>query len=281
MSKKTKELYENIYKDNFSFGKNREDFLTKLSDEKIENAKKYLIKFMWWEENIRWKTIIDFGSWSWLMSLGFYLLWAKKIVSVDIDEDSIYCTNVLKKKYYKEWHGEWEVIKWSILDKKFIHTLWKFDIAYSWWVIHHSWSMWEWLENMIGLTQDKWLLYIAIYNKAKILVEWTSHFWSKIKKIYSWTKLLRPIIKVIYTAYLILWLIIKWKNPFTYIKNYDKSDFRWMDFFVDIEDWLGWYPYEYASFEEIKEFYEKKWLKLTHSNKVRSIWCNEFLFKKI
>ena len=46
MIKNSKELYEDIYKNNFSFGKNRQDFLTKLNDEKIENAKKYLVTFM-------------------------------------------------------------------------------------------------------------------------------------------------------------------------------------------------------------------------------------------
>lgn len=272
-------LYENIYKENFSFGKNWQNFLKKLDNKKIETAKQYLITFMWWKENIQWKTIIDFWSWSWLMSLCFYLLWAKKIISVDIDENSIHCTEKLKEKYYKN-HGEWKIIKWSILDKKIINDLWTFDIVYSRWVIHHSWNMWKWLDNILDLVKSKWLLYISIYNESKSRLKWTSKFRLQIKKIYSTNKFMRPLIKTTYITYFIIWLILHLKNPLIYIKNYKKNSMRWMDFFVDIEDRLGWYPYEYASFEKIKEHYEKKWLELINRKKVKNIGCNEFLFKK-
>jgi len=52
-----------------------------------------------------------------------------------------------------------------------------------------------------------------------------------------------------------------------------------MNFFTDIEDWLGWYPYEYTSFDTLKKHYEHKWFHLINDIKARSIGCNEFLFK--
>ena len=274
------ELYENIYRENFSFGKNWQNFLKKLNWNKIDNAKKYLANFIWWEDKIKWKTVIDFGSWSWLMSLCFYLLWAEKVVSIDIDNNSINCTKFLREKYLKNWNGKWEILTGSVLDEDFVKNLWKFDIVYSWWVIHHTWSMWKWLNNIISLVEENWLLYIAIYNESKIFLEWTSSFWYKMKRFYSSNKFFRPIIKLIYTIYLLLWITAKWNNPVKYIKNYEKTAFRWMDFFIDIEDWLGGYPYEYSPFEWIVDFYRSKWYKLLNWNKVRSIWCNEFLFGK-
>lgn len=39
-------LYENIYQEQFSFGKNWKDFLEKLDDEKIDCAKNHLITFL-------------------------------------------------------------------------------------------------------------------------------------------------------------------------------------------------------------------------------------------
>lgn len=274
------ELYENIYKNNFSFWKNWQNFLKKLDNEKINQAKNYLAKFIWWEDKIKGKTVIDFGSWSWLMSLSFYLLWAEKVVSVDIDENSINCTKYLRENFLNKWNWNWEIIHGSVLDEEFVKSLWSFDIVYSWWVIHHTWDMWKWLNNILNLTKENSLIYTAIYNDSKILLEWTSPFWVKFKKFYSWSKFLRYIIKPLYTAYLIAWITAKWNNPFKYIKNYEKTAFRWMDFFVDIEDWLWGYPYEYASFNEIKKFYESKWFKLINWLEVRSIWCNEFLFQK-
>lgn len=164
----TKVLYEDIYKEDFSFWKNWQDFLKKLNDEKLESAKTYLVKFIWWVDKIKWKTIIDFWSWSWVMSLAFALLWAK-VLSIDIDDESINCTKFLKHKY-KVSDDDWKISKWSVLDKFFIDSLWKFDLVYSWWVIHHSWSMWEWLENIKKLIKNDWLLYLAIYNKSEIFL---------------------------------------------------------------------------------------------------------------
>lgn len=276
---KKAELYEDIYKKNFSFGKNWTDFLEKFDDKKIEAAKKYLIEFLGWEEKIKWKTVIDFGSGSGLMSLGYVMAWAKKVTSIDIDDASIACTEFLRKKYNIS-EDVWEIKKWSVLDSPFIESLGKFDIVYSWWVIHHSGDMWKGLENITSLVIEKWQLYVAIYNESKILLEGTSPFWVKMKRFYSSSKLFRPFIKFFYTAYLITGLIAFWKNPISYIKNYRENALRGMDFFIDIEDWLGGYPYEYASYEKMVDFYTKKGFTFEKWTRVRSIACNEFLFRK-
>lgn len=272
-------LYEEIYKDNFSFWKNWQDFLTKLDDAKIETAKQYLIAFLNGEENIRGKTIIDFGSGSGLMSLCFALLGAR-VTSVDIDDSSIACTELLRKKYNIS-SENWMIQKWSVLDKEFIAMLGSYDIVYSWGVIHHSGNMWKWLEHIIALTHEDSQLYVAIYNNNTIMLEWTSPFWVRAKKLYSSSRILRPFIKSIYTLYLILGLIAYGKNPITYIRDYRKNALRGMDFFVDIEDWLWGYPYEYATYHEIQDFYEKRGFLLKKWVRVRSIGCNEFLFSRV
>jgi SAM-dependent methyltransferase len=274
-----KQLYEDIYWDNFSFGKNWQNFLKWLDDTKIEAAKKYLVHFIGGQEKIAEKDIIDFGSGSGLMSLCYVLLGAKKVVSIDIDDASIACTEFLRKKY-KIGEDKWEIRKWSVLDKEFVTTLGKFDIVYSWWVIHHSGDMWRGLENIVSLVREKWYLYVAIYNDSKVLLEWTSPFWVKTKRLYSSSHLLRPIMKWIYTTYLMLGLLAYGKNPISYIKNYRENALRGMDFFIDIEDWLGGYPYEYASYEEMTNFYTQKGFSLVKWVRVRSIACNEFLFQK-
>ena len=70
--------------------------------------------------------------------------------------------------------------------------------------------------------------------------------------------MLRPLMKLVYTSYLILGLVAYGKNPIAYIRDYRENALRGMDFFIDIEDWLGGYPYEYASYEEMSDFYTKK-----------------------
>lgn len=53
-----------------------------------------------------------------------------------------------------------------------------------------------------------------------------------------------------------------------------------MDFFVDVEDWLGGYPYEHASYKQIREYYTSQGYTFEKGIEVRSIGCNEFLFTK-
>ncbi len=274
-----KQLYEDIYKNNFSFGKNWQDFLKWLDDTKVEAAKKYLIEFIGGEDRIVWKTVIDFWSGSGLMSLGYALIGAAKVTSIDIDDASIACTEFLRKKFNIS-PDVWEIKKWSVLDTSFVESLGKFDIVYSWWVIHHSGDMWKGLENIVSLTKEDGLLYVAIYNDSKVFLEWTSPFWVKAKRLYSSSRFLRPLMKIVYTTYLILGLVAYGKNPISYIKNYRETALRGMDFFIDIEDWLGGYPYEYASYEEMSDFYTKKGFTLVKWTRVRSIACNEFLFQK-
>jgi len=188
--KKDRELYEDVYKAKFSFWKNWENFLKKLDQKKIDQAKQYLIDFMWWIDHIQNKTIIDFWSWSWLMSLAFVLLWAKKVVSIDIDDSSLACTQFLKHKFTID-DSKRDIRKWSILDKNLIKNLEKFDVVYSWWVIHHSWNMWEGLDHIAQLVKPSWLLYLAIYNNNTYPLEGTSKLWVKIKRIYSKAKIFR------------------------------------------------------------------------------------------
>ena len=53
-----------------------------------------------------------------------------------------------------------------------------------------------------------------------------------------------------------------------------------MDFITDAKDWLGGYPYEYATVEKIKIYFEKKGFRLIKVRRSKREGCNEFLFIK-
>jgi SAM-dependent methyltransferase len=271
------ELYEDIYAWWFSFGKNWEQFLQHVTPDQIQKAQDYLQWFVWKHLDIAGKTLIDIGCGSGIMSLAYIMLGAKKVLSIDVDTASIGCAKSLREKYNISSEKR-DIQTCSILDKEGIEILGKFDIVYSWGVIHHSWDMWRWLANTLSLTHQWSYLYIALYNTCTRLAEWTSTFWVTLKKIYSKHKRTRYIIKPIYTSYLILWLLATGRNPVRYISAY--KSFRGMNFFTDIEDRLGWYPYEHATYDAIVSYYSSKWYDLSAWIEVRSIWCNEFLFKK-
>lgn len=275
------EIYEDSYKNkkHFSFGKNWQIFLKTLNDERVEEAKKSLINFLGGEDKIKGKSFIDIGCGSGIFSLVAYLLGAKKIVCVDVDEFSVSCAEYLKQK--KGNPKNWEIIKGSALDEKFINSLGHFDIVYSWGVLHHTGKMYEALKNVAMLVEPSGVFYLAIYNNnTQYKIEGTSRFWAKAKRTYNNSNLVvKKIIELTYTAYYFIGLAMNLKNPITYIKSY--STLRGMSFRTDIKDWLGGHPYEYATVDEITDYFEKLNFKSKKINRARSIGCNEFLLKKI
>ncbi|WP_048203475.1 hypothetical protein [Methanocaldococcus infernus] len=75
-------------------------------------------------------------------------------------------------------------------------------------------------------------------------------------------------------------IVVRKTNPIKYIKNYENLS-RSMDFWTDLVDGLGGYPYEFASVEEIKSFFLKRNFKVVKIKKSDGYGCNEFLFMKL
>lgn len=256
----------------FSFGKNWNNYLKTLTKTRIKIAENSLKNYL---GDVKDKTFLDIGCGSGLFSYSMYKLGAKKIISFDIDSFSVQCTKYLKKQVRNP--KNWNIYHGSILDKEFISQFDEFDIVYSWGVLHHSGRMWEAIRNAISLVDDKGLFYIAIYNKTKL-----SKFWLIIKKIYNispkWSKILMDF--TLFSLYKFIYPLILLKNPLKLLKEYQKN--RGMDPIIDIKDWLGGYPYEYATFEEIINYIKNldSNFELIKYTKTKTTANNEFLFKK-
>jgi 2-polyprenyl-6-hydroxyphenyl methylase/3-demethylubiquinone-9 3-methyltransferase len=55
-----------------------------------------------------------------------------------------------------------------------------------------------------------------------------------------------------------------------------------MDFWIDVIDWIGGYPYEYATPQQVQEFVEKDGFVLENFVPAQvPTGCNEFVFKKV
>ena len=261
----------------FSFGKNWNVFLQSLTDEKVNNAVKSLCNFLS-VENLKSKTFIDIGCGSGLFSYAAYLLGAEKIVSIDVDPFSTECCHFLHRKANNP--ANWDIYDGSVLDKNFLNRFPTFDIVYSWGVLHHTGNMVEAIKNSASLTKLNGHYYIAIYNRKAGL--FGSDYWIKVKQFYNHSpKIIKLILEYAYMFKFFIAKLCRFKNPIKAIQGYYSK--RGMYWRTDITDWLGGYPYEFGTPEEILKIVDKNshGFQLIKLEANTELGCSSFLFKKI
>ncbi|NER34628.1 MAG: class I SAM-dependent methyltransferase [Oscillatoria sp. SIO1A7] len=264
-------------RERFEFGKNWQRFLSVLNENRIAEAEKSL-KQMLEVEDLQGKSFLDIGSGSGLFSLAARRLGAK-VYSFDYDTDSVACTQELKRLYFVD-DSDWTVEEGSVLNLSYLQSLGKFDIVYSWGVLHHTGAMWKALENINTLPAENGKLFISIYNNQGR----ASNGWKSIKKLYN---VLPSLLKylVLYPSFIRLWLPSTIRDfitgkPFHTWKNYVAS--RGMSPWWDVVDWVGGYPFEVAKPEEIFDFYRQRGYRLEQLRTCAGgHGCNEFVFAKI
>jgi 2-polyprenyl-6-hydroxyphenyl methylase/3-demethylubiquinone-9 3-methyltransferase len=263
----------------FEFGKNWSRFLTLLDESRIERAEQSL-REMLEVENLSGKSFIDIGSGSGLFSLAARRLGAK-VHSFDFDPNSVACTVELRRRYFPN-DDNWSVARASVLDKEYLSKLGTFDVMYSWGVLHHTGQMWEALENSQKLVAPGGKVFIAIYNDTGS----QSSRWKAIKKAYnSLPSFLKSPFALAVTApaeiksFLGSLLSLQ---PGAYLKSWtDYDERRGMSRWRDIIDWVGGYPYEVATPDQIFDFYRARGFTLTKLNCGRvGLGCNQFVFEK-
>lgn len=253
----------------FQFGKNWESFLKTISEDQIRSALQDIEQWIG-KENIVGKTVLDIGCGSGIHSMAFYLLGAKSIDSFDYDSFSVKTTKSLWEQNSKP--AKWNVFQGSILETDFLNTLQKYDIVYSWGVLHHTGNIWKAIENAASRVNDNGIFWISIYAKGP---NYLKHL--QLKRNYnaaSWIG--KKWLEYIFIFKVMGWRLLHLKNPI----NWNERKTRGMDTYHDIVDWLGGLPYEVASEDEIIQFCAKQGLILKRIKVLGEGGCNIYVFRR-
>lgn len=145
----------------FEFGNNWASFLSTLDDARIKQAE-ISLKSLLGMDDLTGRTFLDIGSGSGLFSLAAKRLGAI-VHSFDFDPQSMACTRELKRRYFPE-DPSWKIEEASALDEAFMSALGKFDIVYSWGVLHHTGNLARAVELSSERVDAGGNLFVAIYN---------------------------------------------------------------------------------------------------------------------
>ncbi|MBT3389585.1 MAG: class I SAM-dependent methyltransferase [Chloroflexi bacterium] len=261
----------------FKFGKNWGNFIRKLSAVQIQEAEQSLINALG-VSSFAGKKFLDVGSGSGLFSLAAMRLNAERVHSFDYDSDSVACARELKRRYFPD-DPRWMIEQGDALDTPYVESLGEWDIVYSWGVLHHTGDMYLALDNAAQLVKASGRLFIAIYNDQGR----KSEAWTSIKKFYSKSPLIiQWLMASGYFLFLGSMAFIRdtlFLRPLATFRNY--HSLRGMNFWTDVVDWIGGYPFEVASPEKIFEFYRQRGFVLTYLKTVQGkLGNNEFVFFK-
>ncbi|MCA9395805.1 MAG: class I SAM-dependent methyltransferase [Candidatus Omnitrophica bacterium] len=256
----------------FEFGINWKDFSdSSLSEEKYKEAKSSLKK-LFQDIPFQGKRFLDVGCGSGIFSLSAIDLGAAEVVGIDCDQSSVIASSENSKKIMNSGEEESQRLsffKKDILNESDIQSLGRFDLVYAWGSLHHTGDMYKALENCAKLVSPGGYLAVAIYNR-----HFTSPVWRIIKRTYvSSPKWLQKIwIWIFYPLIYCAKFCVTRSNP------HDMK--RGMNFYHDVVDWVGGYPYQYASAAEIIEFMRVKGFESVSLNSAGvPTGCNEFLFR--
>jgi len=264
----------------FTFGDNWSRFLSVIDESRVAEAVLSLAEKLE-SDSLEGKTFLDIGSGSGLFSLAARRLGAR-VHSFDYDPQSVACTRELKRRYFPD-DSRWQIQEGSALDTDFIRSLGQFDVVYSWGVLHHTGQMWKALTNASLPVAPGGKLFVAIYNDTGT----QSARWKWIKQTYNrLPAALRPGFALLAVAPDELKSALRALarlRPGDYVRTWTRyaDNNRGMSRWRDIIDWVGGYPYEVATPDEIFDFYRKQGFMLTKlkCGKV-GLGCNEFVFVK-
>jgi 2-polyprenyl-6-hydroxyphenyl methylase/3-demethylubiquinone-9 3-methyltransferase len=259
----------------FEFGENWKNYAKTIDQKRVDSAVEGMKKLF--PDGLAGKDLLDIGCGSGLHSLAALLLGAASVTAIDIDENSISTAQEVLTKYAPD--SKWTAKVGSVFDAS-PAELGRFDIVYSWGVLHHTGDMWRAIECATRFVNDGGEFAVAIYSATEF-----DSFWKAEKRLYARAPgIVQRGMRGLFMTALLLRLTLLGKNPVSFVKQY--ADVRGMNFSHDVHDWLGGYPYETATAAELHDrisrmgFTELRSFRLPITRGLFGTGCHEFVFQR-
>ena len=218
----------------FAFGKNWASYARLIGDAEIEEARKGLTKLVP-AEDLAGRSFLDIGCGSGLHALAAGSCGVGHILAVDVDADSVATTREVLQR--RQVPVPWKAEKISVFDLDPAEQG-TFDVVYSWGVLHHTGAMVEAITKAARMTRPGGLFAFALYRSTR-----SDRLWIAEKKWYAHAApALQKMARGIYIAAFAAAFTARRGNFRRHVANYRSS--RGMDWYHDVHDWLGGYPYE-------------------------------------
>jgi len=255
----------------FGFGRNWSEFIAQhFKEERVASSQAHLLRTLR-VESLAGQTFLDIGCGSGLHSLAALRAEARQVTGFDYDKDSV-ATSLKVRELAAGDDPRWSVTQGSVLDRARMESLGRFDIVYSWGVLHHTGEMWTAMDNAIVPRSPAGVVYIALYSSDQYVDPPADH-WVRIKRQYNQRGHLgKRLMEWRHASRHFLSGLRRLEMPWTLVRSYGT---RGMNFWTDIRDWLGGWPIEFASYREVDAWAARHGLSIV--NALVGEGCTEYI----
>jgi 2-polyprenyl-3-methyl-5-hydroxy-6-metoxy-1,4-benzoquinol methylase len=257
----------------FAFGDNWLSFVSTVDARSVQSAVENLARLLPAEE-FAGRRVLDIGCGSGLSLLAAGRMGARDLFGVDLDPQSVAAARTL----FERWEGEARIELRSVFDLDPARDG-QFDVVHSWGVLHHTGDMWRAVDYASRMVKPNGHFILALYRRTPFCP-----FWTAAKRFYAHApKPAQTLIQGLYKFAFRVGLLAQRRSPAAYIGKYRSK--RGMDWHHDVHDWLGGWPYQSATPDEIVLLMKQRGFapvrSFEHSAVASGLFgthCDEFVF---